>query len=126
MLNKGLQYSPEEFLGPLINIATSWLATTSQVETSDQVPQWWKRSFKFQIGLAISALFEYLKFCVNRDISPETASVVHNLCKVIVHSNSDTVKIEAMGMTWSMWGVYHGKIKSSECDCIFCTTGPYT
>ena len=126
VLNKCLDISPEVFLTPLINIASSWLATTSRGEITNQPPQWWKRSFKFHIGLAISVLFEYLEFCANREVSNGFASVVSHWCRRIVHANSNIFNLDDMGIILSMWKTYHRKIEPSECDCSNCTTDPYT
>src|SRR5438876_6081453 len=95
-------YNPMEFLSPLFSIASSWLSSAPTPIDIEQVvlPQQWKGCFKFQYGLAITALFEFLRFCSNKTICEKlVVDLVCQYCRKILNASSDQVPVIDLGMT---------------------------
>lgn len=99
-LYESAPYDVTEFLPPIVAIASTWLASAGFTNgMEDSLPQTWKCAFKFHLGVGISALFELLKYCVDKPYYDDMLiiSQVSSCCERILSANSEIVPIAELG-----------------------------
>ena len=109
---KNPQHEPMEFLSPLLFITSSWLdSSLTQTDTNGRVlPQRWKGCFKYQYSLALTALFEFFRFCATTEACEKNViDLVCQNCRKILEAKSKQAPIVDLGtiLFENMWKKYY-------------------